>query len=148
MKTRILGAALGIAALSGLLVPSPAQAKDGVSTARVNPAGAHGGGSVRATVDFVNRKKVVFRNFTVRDICPGDNLPVRARIWWKHTDGTTGYSAWKWDRNGCSDKGTNFGNVTRSGSKSISKVYLQVAVNFRPGQWVYDISPIRDNQYT
>ncbi|GAA1663989.1 hypothetical protein GCM10009733_072190 [Nonomuraea maheshkhaliensis] len=77
MKTRILGAVPGIAALSGLLVPSPAPAKDGVSSARVDPARGHGGGS-----------------------------------------------------------------------KSISRVYLQVSVNVRPGQWVYDISPIRDNQYT
>ncbi|MEV5895662.1 hypothetical protein [Nonomuraea fuscirosea] len=148
MKTRILGAALGIAALSGLLVASPAQAFDGAASARVKPSGRDGGGSVRASVHFVNPKKVVFRNFTVRDICPGDNLPVRARVAWKHTDGTNGHGVWKWDRNGCGDHGTNFGNITRTGSKSISRVYLEVQVKTRSGQWVYSISARRYNQYT
>ncbi|WP_327108041.1 hypothetical protein [Nonomuraea glycinis] len=147
MKTRILGAVLATAALSGLLVASPAQAKDGVSTARVDPKGDMGGGSVRATVDFVSRTKVVYRNFTVRDLCPGDNLPVRARVYWKHTDGTTGHSAWKSDTNGCGDNGTNFGNITRTGSKSISRVYLEVSVYIRPGQRAYDLSETRYNQY-
>ncbi|MEV5496140.1 hypothetical protein AB0M50_12170 [Nonomuraea fuscirosea] len=149
MKTRMLGAALGIAVLSGLLVASPAQAKDGVSSARVDPFRGHGGGSVRATVDFVSRTKVRFRNFTVRDICPGDNLPVRARVHWKHTDGTNGRSAWKSDTNGCGDDGTNFGTITRTGSKSISRVYLEVSV-LDPGgisQRVYKLSTSRYNQY-
>jgi hypothetical protein len=147
LKTRILGAVLGIAALSGLLVASPAQARDGVSTARVPPVRDGGGGSVRATVDFVSRTKVVFRNFTVRDLCPGDNLPVRARFGWKHTDGTNGHSAWRSDTNGCGDDGTNFGNLARIGSKSISRVYLQVSILTKTGQRIYDLSTPRYNQY-
>ncbi|MGP4096641.1 hypothetical protein [Nonomuraea sp. KM90] len=146
MKTRILGAALGIAALSGLLVASPAQAADGVSSARVDPFESaegrdYGGGSVRATVDFVSRTKVVFRNFTVRDLCPGDNLPIEGRVWWEHTDGTYGYGAWKSDTNGCGDDGTNFGNITRTGTKSISRVYVQVCSTY------CDHSAARYNQY-
>ncbi|MEV0622323.1 hypothetical protein AB0I81_54030 [Nonomuraea sp. NPDC050404] len=148
MKTRILGAVLGIAALSGLLVPSPAQASDGVSSARANYTDG-GAGSVRTTVDFVNRKKVVFRNFTVRDICPGDNFPVKARIFWTHTDGTSGYSAWKSDTNGCGDNGTNFGNITRTGTKPISKVSLEVCIYTRSGGILsFAFSAPRDNQYT
>ncbi|MCG5219967.1 hypothetical protein [Streptosporangium sp. KLBMP 9127] len=146
MKTRILGAVMGIAALSGLLVASPAQARDGVSSAHVKPftSGAgrdYGGGSVRATVDFVSRTKVAFRNFTVRDICPGDNLPIKARVYWYHTDGTDGYSAWRSDTNGCGDDGTNFGNFTRRGSKSISTVFVQVCSTY------CDHSQARYNQY-
>jgi hypothetical protein len=148
LKTRILGAALGIAALSGLLVASPAQARDGVSSARVvhphSPGAAYG----RAAVDFVSRTKVVFRNFTVRDICPGDNRPVRARLAWRHTDGTTGRGAWKKDTNGCGDDGTNFGNFNRTGSKSISKVFLEVCLYRASGQiLVCGNSPDRYNQY-
>jgi hypothetical protein len=148
LKTRILGAALGIAVLSGLLVASPAQARDGVSSARVGrlvgPDQDYSGGSVRATVDFVSRTRVVFRNFTVRDLCPGDNHPTKGRVWWKHTDGTYGYGAWKWDRNGCGDDGTNFGNLLRTGTKSISRVYVQVCSG--PEDWC-DHSAARFNQY-
>jgi hypothetical protein len=141
LKTRILGAALAIAALSGLLVASPAQARDGVSSVRIDPSGGYGGGSVRATVDFRNRTKVTFRNFTVRDICPGDNVPVRARLHWIHTDRTDGAGAWKWDRNGCGDDGTNFGTFTRTGTKSISKIRLEVCATY------CDVSAYRFNQY-
>ncbi|MFI7455766.1 hypothetical protein ACIBQX_50500 [Nonomuraea sp. NPDC049714] len=102
----------------------------------------YSGGTVRATVDFRNRTKVIFRNFTVRDLCPGDNFPTKGRIWWKHTDGTTGYGAWGWDRNGCGDDGTNFGNLTRTGTKAISSVYVQVC----SADWC-DHSAARFNQY-
>ncbi|MEV0309327.1 hypothetical protein [Nonomuraea fuscirosea] len=84
----------------------------------------------------------------MRDICPGDNLPVRARVAWRHTDGANGHNAWKWDRNGCGDNGTGFGNITRTGSKSIMRVYLEVQVQWRPGQWLHKISKRRYNQYT
>ncbi|MET8006559.1 hypothetical protein [Nonomuraea glycinis] len=146
MKTRILGAVLGIAVLSGLLVASPAQARDGVSSARVNPFGSaegrrYSGGTARATVDFRNRTKVIFRNFTVRDLCPGDNFPIKGRVIWTHTDGTTGSGAWKWDRNGCGDDGTNFGNLTRTGTKAISSIYVQVCSTY------CEHSAARYNQY-
>jgi hypothetical protein len=143
LKTRILGAALGIAVLSGLLVPIPAQARDGAASASVPPYRDLGGGSVRATIDFTSRKRVVVRNFTVRDLCPGDNAPVSARFTWVHTDSTTGSSAWRSDTNGCGDHGTNFGNLTRTGTKSIRKVYLHV----RTGGGSFDFSADQYNQY-
>jgi hypothetical protein len=143
LKTRILGAALAVAALSGLLVPSPAQARDGAASASVPPYRDLGGGSVRATIDFTSRKRVVVRNFTVRDICPGDNTPVKARFTWVHTDSTTGSSAWRSDTNGCGDHGTNFGNLTRTGTKSIRKVYLHVRA--REGSFAF--SADQYNQY-
>jgi hypothetical protein len=133
LKTRILGAALGIAVLSGLLVPIPAQAKDDVASAYVPPYRDNGGGSVRATIGFANRKKVVVRNFTVRDICPGDNAPVKAQIVWVHMDGTTGHSAWKSDSNGCGTHGTNFGTITRTSTKRMRKAYLSLRVYAREG---------------
>ncbi|MEV5895784.1 hypothetical protein [Nonomuraea fuscirosea] len=141
MKTRILGAVMGIAALSGLLVASPAQARDGVSSVRIDPSGGYGGGYVRTTVDFTSRTRVVFRNFTVRDICPGDNVPVRARLHWIHTDRTDGRSAWMSDTNGCGDDGTNFGTSIRTGTKSISKIRLELCSTY------CDVSAYRFNQY-
>ncbi|MCG5218063.1 hypothetical protein [Streptosporangium sp. KLBMP 9127] len=141
---------MGIAVLSGgLLVPSPAQARDGVSSALVRvDTGIDGGGAlVRTTVDFVNRKKVIFRNFTVRDLCPGDNRPVQARAWWNYADGTTGASAVRKDTNGCGDDGTNFGNITYTGSKAISSVYLEVWLYTGSGYKRRDFSLYRYNQY-
>ncbi|MEU8356348.1 hypothetical protein AB0C27_10095 [Nonomuraea sp. NPDC048882] len=148
MKTRMLAAALAIAALSGLLVASPAQAADGVSSIRIDPSRGDGGASVRTTVDFVSRTKVVFRNTTVRDLCPGDNMPVRARIIWRYTDGTNGYGAWKSDTNGCGDDGTNFGTSIRTGRKSIQRIFLEVSFVTRSGQRLNAYSQSRYNQYT
>jgi hypothetical protein len=147
LKTRILGAALAIAALSGLLVASPAQARDGVSSARVENPDRAGAGYVRTTVDFTSRTRVVFRNFTVRDICPADNHGVWAQVQWTHTDGTTGRGAWKKDTS-CGSHGTNFGNILRTGTKSISKVLVTVCITKRSGSHLacaYSLS--RYNQY-
>ncbi|MFB4276134.1 hypothetical protein ACBJ59_12640 [Nonomuraea sp. MTCD27] len=139
---------LGIAALSGLLVASPAQAADGVSSARVENPDRAGAGYVRTTVDFVSRTRVVFRNFTVRDICPADNHGVRAQMEWTHTDLTTGYSAWKVDTS-CGSHGTNFGNFVRTGPKPIRVVRVRVCIYKRSGQHLAcDYSLSRDNQYT
>ncbi|MCF6475885.1 hypothetical protein FAF44_47245 [Nonomuraea sp. MG754425] len=127
MKIRVLSAALAVATLSGLLVATPAQARDGVSSGRTSrPSG--GNGYAKVTVDFVSRTKVVFRSFLVRDLCPGDNLPVKARIVYKYTTGSWRTLPWKKDTNGCADKGTNFGNVTLSRSRSISAVTLELCV--------------------
>ncbi|MCG5216526.1 hypothetical protein [Streptosporangium sp. KLBMP 9127] len=149
MKTRILAAALAIAALSGLLVASPAQARVDVVSAHVNPQRGHGGGSVRAAFDFVNRTKVVFRNFTVRDICPGDHAPVKAQIIWVYMDGTKGSSAWRSDTNGCGAHGTNFGTITHIDRKHIRKIYLSLRVYDRSGEiFAIAISDSEDNEYT
>ncbi|GAA1637549.1 hypothetical protein GCM10009733_038300 [Nonomuraea maheshkhaliensis] len=146
MKTRTLGAALAIAMLSGLLVASPAQARDGVTSGRTQrPSG--GNGYARATVDFVSRTKVVFRNFTVRDLCPGDNLPVKARIVWKYTTGSWHTGAWRKDTNGCADKGTNFGNVTLSRSRAISAVTLELCVYNKNSDFHCVNTTTRYNQY-
>ncbi|MEV4179509.1 hypothetical protein, partial [Nonomuraea sp. NPDC049709] len=148
LKTRMLGAALGIAVLSGLLVASPAQARDGVSSGRTNrPSG--GDGYAQVTVDFVSRTKVVFRNFTVRDLCPGDNLPVKARIVYKYTTGTRTWRTlpWKKDTNGCADRGSNFGNVTLSRSRSISAVTLELCVYNKKSDFHCVNTTTRHNQY-
>ncbi|MEV5890002.1 hypothetical protein [Nonomuraea fuscirosea] len=135
MKTRMLAAALGIAALSGLLVPSPAQAADEVAYAYLPPIREDiGGGSVRATIGFASQKKIVVRNFTVRDICPGDNAPVKAQVVWVHRDGTRGSSRWRTDSNGCGTHGTNFGTIARTSHKRIKYAYLSLRVYDREGR--------------
>ncbi|GGP05424.1 hypothetical protein LDL08_06395 [Nonomuraea glycinis] len=146
MKTRILSAALAIATLSGLLVASPAQARDGVSSGRTTrPSG--GNGYAQVTVDFVSRTKVVFRNLKVRDLCPHDNLPVKARAVWKYTTGSWHTGAWKKDTNGCRDKGTNFGNYVRSGSRAISAVALELCVYNKKSDFHCVNTTTRYNQY-
>ncbi|MEV0166676.1 hypothetical protein [Nonomuraea fuscirosea] len=146
MKTRTLGAALVIAMLSGLLMASPAQARDGVTSGRTAVPGG-GNGYAQVTVDFVSRTKVVFRNFKVRDLCPGDNLPVKARIVWKYTTGTYHWGSWRKDTNGCRDKGTNFGNFVRSGKKAISLATLELCVYNKKSDFHCVNTTTRYNQY-
>jgi hypothetical protein len=131
VKTRILGAAVGIVAVvGGSLVASPAQATDGFDSARVYYKGDSGsGGYVRADIDFLSRTEVVYRDFTVRDVCPGDGLPVRAQISWRNADGTfADIGSWKADNNGCGPNGTNFGDIRISRPKALAKATLTVCV--------------------
>ncbi len=149
MKTRMLGAALAIAALSGLLVPSPAQAKDGVVDVRVSPSRGKGGGSARAHVDFVNKKKIVLRNFRVRDICPNDSYWVRAQIVWVNVDGSKGYGDRIWRDNGCGHS-YNYGTFTHTSTKPIRYVRLQLIMfdsHVNGGEYS-KYSGLRDNPYT
>nr|WP_238355810.1 hypothetical protein [Kribbella sandramycini] len=97
------------------------------------PAGEVKGGEARATVDFRSRKSVVFRDFKVRDVCPGDDLPVRGRVEWVHADGTRGVGSWKADTNGCGVDGTNFGDIRRTDTKVIVEVMLTVCVYRQSG---------------
>ncbi|WP_432943669.1 hypothetical protein ACQPXM_00805 [Kribbella sp. CA-253562] len=106
-------------------------------------------GSVRTTVDFTSATRVVFKDFTVRDICPGDNLPVRGRASWVLTDGTTGASSWKVDSNGCGGDGTNFGDIVYSGGKRVASVIVMVCILRTNGTTLAcNGSAYRDNQYT
>jgi hypothetical protein len=147
LKTRILGAAVSIVALSGLLTAGPAQADDGVASARVE-SGGHAG-AVHTTVDFTSATRVVFKDFTVRDICPGDNLPVRARAVYIFTDGSTGFSNWRVDSNGCGNDGTNFGDLVRSGTKSVARVTVMVCILRTNGTTLACNGPAyRENPYS
>ncbi|MEJ1105683.1 MULTISPECIES: hypothetical protein [unclassified Kribbella] len=146
MKTRILGAAVGIAAVGGLLTAVPAQA-EGLTSARVE--WRTGAGSVRTTVDFTSRTRVVFRDFTVRDICPGDNLPVRAEVTWVHTDGSSGVGNRKADTNGCGPNGTNFGDFIRTGTKPLKYVFVKVCIYRVPdGDLICQAGEAHNNPYT
>lgn len=149
MKTRILGAAVGIAAVLGsLLVASPAQASDGPDWVRVYYSADLNGGEAQATVDFVSRTVVVWRDFTVQDTCPGDGLPVRARPEWTYADGTRGVGAWRADTNGCGQDGTNFGDIRISRSKAVARVAMTVCVYSQSeGNLRCATSQGRDNQY-
>ena len=151
MKIRVLRTMVGLAAVLGsLLIASPAQAADGPDSARVYYPGISSGGIVSANLDFVSRTEVVYRNFTVRDVCPGDGRPVRAYIRLWDTSGVYRYSSTaKADTNGCGPDGTNFGTLTARASFAVGRagltvcVYTESAGNLR---CVY--SDGRDNPYT
>lgn len=132
MKASILRAAVGVVAvLAGLLVASPAQAADGADSVRVRyPSWTSvSGGLATADLDFVNQKKVVFRNFKVRDICPGDGRPVRAYMTlWEPNGVRRTWASPKADTNGCGADGTNFGTVTLETSLTVARAGLTVCV--------------------
>ena len=148
MKTRILGAVVGITALlGGLLVASPAQALDGLDFKFVDQGG-ESRGYVQADVDFRSRTTVVWQDFLVRDVCPGDGRPVRARVGWTNADGTQGVGSWKADTNGCGPDGTNFGDIWHIGSKSVARAWMTVCVYTESGgNEVCANSPGRDNPH-
>ncbi|MGC4940408.1 hypothetical protein [Kribbella sp. DT2] len=133
MKARALGALVGVAAvLSGLLVASPAQAASGSVYARVyypNPTGS--GGEASADLNFTGRSKVTVRYLKVRDICPGDNRPVRAVVVATRTDGSrVNISPYYSDTNGCGADGTQFPTVKLGlgGGQRIKSLSLKVCV--------------------
>ncbi|GAB3945403.1 hypothetical protein GCM10029976_071100 [Kribbella albertanoniae] len=132
MKASILRAAVGVVAvLGGLLVASPAQAADGPDSVRVRyPSWTSiSGGEASATLDFVGEKTVVFRNFKVRDICPGDGRPVRAYMTlWEENAVRRTWDSPKADINGCGGDGTNFGTVTLRTSLTVARAGLTVCV--------------------
>lgn len=86
------------------------------------------GGIARADLDFAGRTVVGVGNMTVRDVCPGDNLPVRAWIKLVGTGGEIGTYYVGADTNGCGSDGTNFGNFTVTGSHSVAKAGVRVCV--------------------
>lgn len=130
MKTRVLRTAVGLAAvLGGLLIASPAQASDGPVGARVYTEGSSGsGGAASADIDFFSRTGSIFWDFTVRDVCPGDNLPVRAYIKVVGPNGEVGLHYVGSDTNGCGSHGTNFGNIEVNGLSSVAKAGVKVCV--------------------
>lgn len=149
MNVRTLGATLGIAALSAFCWTAPAQATDGLDSVRVYyPADAGNGGDVRARIDFVSRTEVIFRDFAVRDVCPGDGLPVRARVEWFYSDGTLGAGAWRAVTSGCSRESTSFGDIRVSRTRAVTKVRVTVCVyTTSAGNRACANSTGRDNQY-
>lgn len=151
MKKRNVGAVTGLAViLGGSLVAAPAQATDGEIGAHVYyPYGEVSGGRATATLDFTSRTTVAYRNFTVRDLCPGDGRPVRARVSWLNTDGTRGTGTWRADTNGCGPDGTNFGTLTLSSAKPVSRASLTVCVyTTSAGNLRCETSAGRDNPYS
>ncbi|WP_432947039.1 hypothetical protein ACQPXM_09860 [Kribbella sp. CA-253562] len=149
MTRRVLGAVVGIAVLlGGLLVATPAQAVDGLEFVYVGEQWDEPEGRAEAHIDFRSRTSVVFRDFTVRDVCPGDGLPVRARAGWTYTDGSPGVSSWKADTNGCGPNGTNFGDISHTGSRVVARAWITVCVYRQSGGNVRcETSYGLDNQY-
>ncbi|HET6298223.1 MAG TPA: hypothetical protein VFG33_32905 [Kribbella sp.] len=96
----------------------------------------------------VSRTVVVWRDFTVQDVCPGDGLPVRARPEWIYADGTRGYGAWRADNNGCGQDGTNFGDIRFSAAKAVARALMTVCVYSQSeGNLRCRTSIGQDNQY-
>ncbi|MFJ9391235.1 hypothetical protein ACIRON_20590 [Nocardioides sp. NPDC101246] len=149
MKTRVLKATVGLAAvLGGLLIAGPAQAADGPVSARVYAEGSSGsGGIARADIDFTSQRGSVFFDFTVRDVCPGDNLPVRAYIKLVGTGGEVGLHYVGSDTNGCGADGTNFGNISVNGSSPVAKAGVRVCVYNSTGN-LRCKEAFQDNPYT
>lgn len=148
MKTRVLRTMVGLAAVLGsLLIASPAQATDGPVTARVYTEGISGsGGIARAYVDFIDRNDIIFRNFTVRDVCPDDNLPVRAYATLMAIDGTVRHYFVGSDTNGCGSDDTNFGTFRRSVAFTVAKAGVTICVYTATG-YQRCSSTLLDNQY-
>ncbi|MFC0627708.1 hypothetical protein [Kribbella deserti] len=149
MKTRVLKAAVGAAAvLGGLMVATPAQATDGPVAAQVYYPGTSGSGGVaKASLDFTSRTRVVYNNLTVRDVCPGDNLPVRAYVEVVFTNGAIRRVNMGSDTNGCGSDGTNLGDYIATGSSSIAKAGVRVCV-YNSTQLLRCKTAFRDNPYT
>ncbi|GAB3948457.1 hypothetical protein GCM10029976_079660 [Kribbella albertanoniae] len=131
------------------MIASPAQATDGPASARVFTEGSSGsGGLATASLDFVNRTEVTYRNVTVRDVCPGDNLPVKAYIRLVSTNGDTSSRYVGSDTNGCGSDGTNFGTVYGSAGFTVAKAGLTVCLyTSTPGEAKCVHGPVRDNPY-
>ncbi|MFC0627709.1 hypothetical protein [Kribbella deserti] len=147
MKTRVLKTAVGLAAvLGGLLVASPAQATDGLVSARVYSGSSGGGGIAQAYLDFTSRTRVVHSNVTVRDVCPDDNLPVRAYIKVVLINGTTQTRYVGADTNGCGPDGINLGDFVTTGSAPIAKAGVRVCV-YNPTRDLKCAEAFRDNPY-
>ncbi|MGC4942913.1 hypothetical protein [Kribbella sp. DT2] len=151
MKTRKLWAALALTvAATGVAPASPAHAADGLDSVRVYyPSDLGNGGHVLTRLDFVSRTEVVYRSFTVRDVCPGDSLPVRGRVEWRYTDGSIGYGAWRNVTSGCSSSGTSFGDIRVSRTKAIASARVTVCVyTASGGNRGCATSTGRDNQFS
>jgi len=131
MKVRILAAVVGIAAvLTGSLAASPALATDGPDSVRVYYPGFSGsGGQASATIDFISRTEVIYRNFTVRDLCPEDGRPVRAQAVTVDANGFgRNLGPMKAVVNGCGPNGTNFGTIRVIDANGVAKAHLRVCV--------------------
>lgn len=131
MKARVLRTVVGLAAvLSGLLVASPAQALDGPDSAQVYFPGFSGsGGYVRADIDFLSPTEVLFRNFSVRDVCPEDGRPVRGRAVATDASGLgTNFGPFVADTNGCGPTGTTPRTFKVTYPRGVAKASLQVCV--------------------
>jgi hypothetical protein len=113
------------------------------------PGTSGSGGYVRADIDFTSRTRVVYRNFTVRDVCPGDGRPVQAQLSVVGTDGVRrNLGEWLEDTNGCGPDGTNFGTVTLSAGFNVARAGLRVCVYSSTGNLRCANSAGRDNPYT
>ncbi|TDD60361.1 hypothetical protein E1263_11310 [Kribbella antibiotica] len=149
MKASVLRAVVGVAAvLSVSLVAGPAQATDGPVSARVYTEGSSGSGGIgSASLTFRSSTVVDYTNLKVRDVCPGDNLPVRVYTKMVYTDGTFETDYVGADTNGCGSDGTNLGGFRATSSKRVAKAGVTVCV-YNSVRNLQCKDAFRDNDHT
>ncbi len=139
------GAATVLAAGGAFVAAGTAHATDGDVYARVYTTG-ESGGSTRSYLDFTGARTMVFRDFIVNDICPGDGIPVSGQGMVKFMDGTVWTGPKHWDDTTCdsTSSGVDFGDLPFStDSHQIKEAWVRVCAN---GQCA--ASQHRDNPYT
>jgi hypothetical protein len=81
-------AAVGAASIVGAM---PASANGDVYSKAVTPGYTDAGASAKAHVVFNSRTSITYQNFTVNDVCPGDNYRAMGQAVVRYADGTTYY---------------------------------------------------------
>lgn len=143
MRLLRTGVVLVAAAFAATLAAAPAQAVDGKVYARVF-TGAESGGSASSYLNFTGKRSMVFGDFHVNDICPGDGKPVSGQAVVRFMDGTKWTGPRHWDDTTCdSGYGVDFGNLPFNSSKRIKAAWVRVCAGDR-----CSASNHRDNGHT
>jgi hypothetical protein len=127
-----LRAAIGVGAvgLAAIIGTTPALAADGhVYNKQVTPGHTDAGASAAADLDFRSTTSVIYNNFVVNDVCPGDGYRVFGRAVAVLSDGSVAYGTNHYDTGGCESgswTGTGLGFNT---SKRIVKAGVQACVD-------------------
>ncbi|MFI2663069.1 hypothetical protein [Micromonospora carbonacea] len=149
VSVRIFGVGVASAALL-VASPMPAMAEDGPVYARVwtYPSGGSGeGGETRADLNFTSARSVTYNNWTINDICPGDNYRVIARARAQLRDGSWANGTWHEDDGTCdSDAWGPYDGKELNTSRDIMKAGLQVCVDLGPS--LKCEAEYRDNGHT
>lgn len=93
---------VGVAGLAAIAGTMPASAADGhVYNKEVTPGHTTAGASAAADLVFKSTTKVIYNNFTVNDVCPGDGYRVFGRAVAVLSDGSTIHGTNHYDTGGC-----------------------------------------------
>jgi hypothetical protein len=128
LRTAIGVGAVGLAAVIGT---TPALALDGhVYNKEITPGHTSAGASAAADLTFKSTTYVIYDNFTVNDICPGDGYRVFGRAAAVLSDGSTIYGAKHYDEGGCDSAAWSTDeHLGLTASKRIVKAGIQACVD-------------------